>query len=67
MIKESIGRTCPFHKLDPAIFELFGTCGSSLFNVNPDGVVSKNTNETKTLVNRGISDRRVSALIGNAR
>ena len=30
-------------------------------------VVSKNTNETKTLVNRGISDRRVSALIGNAR
>ena len=30
-------------------------------------VVSKNTNETKTLVNGGISDRRVSALIGNAR
>ena len=29
-------------------------------------VVSKNTNELKTLANRGVSDRHVSALIGEA-
>jgi len=34
------------------------------FEVNP--VVSKNTNEPRTLANRGVSDRRVSALIGEA-
>ena len=43
------------------------TISSVVHTVLLERVVSKNTNETKTLVNRGISDRRVSALIGNAR